>query len=133
MRQLMRQWPTLASIRALALALLLLLASGLSACAPLDRLPGKGGTSTATPEQSSRPRLTPVATIAGPPAPTPIAPLAGSLVPERTLVFASDRGGQIDLWLMDIGTNGLVRLTNDTAIESFPAWSPDGTMIAYVV
>lgn len=73
-----------------------------------------------------------MATIAGPPASTPITPPTG-LVPQRTIAFVSDRDGQIDLYLADIETKRLLRLTNDTAIESFPTWSPDGTTIAYVV
>ncbi len=49
------------------------------------------------------------------------------------MVFVSDRDGQIDLYLMDIVSRAVWRLTNDAAIESFPTWSPDGTTIAYVV
>ncbi|MGN6360543.1 MAG: TolB family protein [Thermomicrobiales bacterium] len=116
--------------RARLLVLLALLVS-LAACGPFAR--------TATPVVESvlptptvRPKVTPPPTVAGPPAPTPIAPPVG-LAPGRTLAFVSDRDGQIDLWLTDITTGQLWRLTNDQAIESFPVWSPDGTMIAYVV
>jgi Tol biopolymer transport system component len=54
-------------------------------------------------------------------------------VPGRTLAFVSDRGGQTDLWLQDVETRRLWRLTDDLAAESFPVWSPEGTMLAYVV
>lgn len=126
-----RRRPGLALVFAL-IALCLL--SGLAACSPNDRVFGRGDSSPVVePEATQRPpRATPVATIAGPPAPVPIAPIVG-LAPERTLVFVSDRGGQIDLYLTDIVSRQVWRLTNDAAIESFPAWSPDGTMIAYVV
>lgn len=50
-----------------------------------------------------------------------------------TLAFVSDRGGQVDIWMQDIETRRLWRLTNDRSIESFPTWSPDGSMLAYVV
>ena len=87
------------------------------------------------PGPATRPRVTPVPTVAGRPAPTPIGPVTG-LTPGRALVFVSDRGGQIDLWLQDIDDpmgQRVRQLTNDAAIESFPTWSPDGTTIAYVV
>jgi Tol biopolymer transport system component len=118
-----------AASRLIVLACCLL--CGLVACAPADRVLGRGESSPEVPPVATQ-RATPVATIAGPPAPTPIAPITG-LAPERTLVFVSDRGGQIDLYLLDIVSRKTWQLTNDAAIESFPTWSPDGTTIAYVV
>jgi dipeptidyl aminopeptidase/acylaminoacyl peptidase len=128
-----RRRPGAAVALVLALVAFCLL-SALAACSPIDRVLGRGESSPVVePAGTQRPpRATPVATIAGPPAPTPIAPIVG-LAPERTLVFVSDRGGQIDLYLTDIVSRAVWRLTNDPAIESFPAWSPDGTTIAYVV
>lgn len=109
------------------------LLSGLVACSPIDKVfPPSESSPVAEPSGTQRTRATPVATIAGPPASTPIAPITG-LAPERTLLFVSDRDGQIDLYLTDIVSRAVWRLTNDAAIESFPAWSPDGTTIAYVV
>ena len=109
------------------------LLSGLTACAPIDRVfRNDEPTANATPVATQRPRATPVAAIPGPPAPTPIAPIT-TLVPKHTIVFVSDRDGQIDLYLLDIITRQVWRLTDDTAIESFPTWSPEGTTIAYVV
>lgn len=112
--------------------LALCLLAGLAACRP-STTPAPGTPDAPpTPTATVRPRATPVATVAGPPNSRPIAPPVG-LVPARTLAFVSDRGGQIDLWMLDVETRQLWRLTDDTAIESFPAWSPDGAMIAYVV
>lgn len=110
----------------------LLLLGVLAACAQVVRPVPRPGEPTPTQPLTPTPRATPVATVAGPVEPTPIAPLTG-LVPARTLAFVSDRGGQVDLWLTDIETGQLWRLTTDTAIESYPVWSPDGTMLAYVV
>ena len=51
----------------------------------------------------------------------------------RFLVFASDRGGQgnLDIWLQQIGAREPIQLTSDPADETDPAFSPDGTRIAY--
>ena len=117
-----------------AALLTLLLLSGLTACwSSATPAPGTPApTSTPTPTIAAKPRATTVVKIAGPPVPVPIAPPVG-LAPQRTIAFVSDRDGQIDLWLIDIETRQRWRLTNDTAIESFPTWSPDGTLLAYVV
>ncbi len=119
---------------ALALiALLMLAAAGLASCAVAGAPPGEPAPSPVpSAEGTPRRRPSPVPTAPGPAAPTPITPPAG-LASERTLAFVSDRGGQTDLWLIDIATRQLWRLTHDAAIESFPAWSPDGRMLAYVV
>ena len=113
-----------------ALSALLLLAV-LAACAQVTS-PPPPGEPTPSPTVTPTARATPPSTIAGPVQPAPIAPPSG-LVPARTLAFVSDRGGQVDLWLTDIETGQLWRLTNDTAIESYPVWSSDGTRLAYVV
>jgi Tol biopolymer transport system component len=114
-----------------ALSIVLLLAT-LAACARLTSLQPQPGEPTPTPTVTPTARATPVATVVGPVRPAPIAPPSG-LVPARTLAFVSDRGGQVDLWLTDIETGQLWRLTDDTAIETYPVWSPDGARLAYVV
>ncbi len=49
----------------------------------------------------------------------------------RTLVYASDRAGQLDLWLHDLATGEQRQLTNLDGDESAPAFSPDGTTVAF--
>jgi WD40-like Beta Propeller Repeat len=39
--------------------------------------------------------------------------------------------GNIDIWLRDVLSGGMTRLTFDAAVESTPVWSPDGTRIAF--
>lgn len=117
------------------LAVVLLALTTLAACAQTSGAPLVSESPTAPPA-SPTPTVR-LASTPGPPAPTRIVPLTG-LVPERTLAFVSDRGGQVDLWLLDIGVwqgggSRAQRLTNDEAIESFPIWSPDGSILAYVV
>ncbi|MFE3003135.1 amidohydrolase family protein [Nocardia sp. NPDC059246] len=50
----------------------------------------------------------------------------------KTLVYASDRTGQNDLWLHDIATGDQRQLTHLTGTESAPVFSPDGTMVAFL-
>jgi Tol biopolymer transport system component/imidazolonepropionase-like amidohydrolase len=49
------------------------------------------------------------------------------------LVYASDRGGHMDLWLHDLRTNRRAQLTEEHGAVSGPAWSPDGNHIAFLV
>ncbi len=53
----------------------------------------------------------------------------------RSIVFASDRAGTMDLWIKDVEappSAGERRLTTSLGAELSPAWSPDGKNIAYV-
>ena len=48
------------------------------------------------------------------------------------LLYSSDRGGSMDLWVRDL-TNGTERqLTNQPTAEVFGTWSPDGTRVALI-
>jgi Tol biopolymer transport system component/tRNA A-37 threonylcarbamoyl transferase component Bud32 len=60
---------------------------------------------------------------------------AGSFSPDGTqIAFASmgERGDNWDIWLKIIGEAEARRLTTDPAAEGFPAWSGEGTQIAFV-
>jgi Tol biopolymer transport system component/imidazolonepropionase-like amidohydrolase len=48
------------------------------------------------------------------------------------LVFSSDRGGNMDLWIRDMRTGHDRRLTETPAAEMAAAWSPTGDRIAFV-
>lgn len=52
--------------------------------------------------------------------------------PPGKIAFASDRGGNNDIYVMDPDGGGIVRLTDDPAEDTQPTWSPDGTRIAFV-
>jgi Tol biopolymer transport system component len=45
--------------------------------------------------------------------------------------YASDRGGNFDVWVQPIGEGDPVQVTRSPAPETQPAWSPDGRTIAF--
>lgn len=48
-----------------------------------------------------------------------------------SLVFTSNRSGGYDLWVLDLGTHELRRLTDTEADEFYPRISPDGSWVAF--
>lgn len=56
--------------------------------------------------------------------------LAAQALLDRVL-FSSDRDGYFDIWVSNLDGGNPVQLTNNTASDERPAWSPDGTRIAF--
>lgn len=50
----------------------------------------------------------------------------------RSIAFSGTSGGVSDLYLVDIATSSVRRLTNDKFTDLQPAWSPDSRTIAFV-
>ncbi len=50
----------------------------------------------------------------------------------QQIAFASDRGGNFDIWIMDADGGNLHQLTDGNGSNTKPAWSPDGSYIAFV-
>lgn len=50
----------------------------------------------------------------------------------KRVAFAAIVGGYMDLFVADLATGDLRRLTNDLYTDLQPAWSPDGAVIAFV-
>ena len=49
----------------------------------------------------------------------------------RLALTLSGSGGNLDIWLLDLRTQQLTRLTDDPAVDTEPAWSPDGMSIYF--
>jgi Tol biopolymer transport system component len=64
---------------------------------------------------------------------TPIQPAAAAYPGANgKIAFESDRSGNNDIWVMNADGTNPVQLTTDPAGDHTPAWSPDGTKIAFV-
>src|SRR5574341_117190 len=50
----------------------------------------------------------------------------------KKIAFSAQVGGLTDLFVYDLDTSQLQRLTDDAYADLEPAWSPDGTQIAFV-
>ena len=62
--------------------------------------------------------------------------LAAALIHMQTSVqaqiaFSSDRGGDVDIYVMDEDGSNVIQLTNHPSSDVNPDWSPDGTQIAF--
>ena len=49
----------------------------------------------------------------------------------RSIAFASNRSGYWDIYLLDIGSGGIARLTDTLEYEAAPSWSPDNKWLVY--
>src|SRR5262245_3037424 len=58
-------------------------------------------------------------------------PLATAASPGK-IAFASDRDGNLEIYSMDGDGGAQTRLTQNSAEDYQPAWSPDGKRIAFV-
>jgi Tol biopolymer transport system component len=49
----------------------------------------------------------------------------------RTIALVRTVDGNQDIWLIDVQSGGMRRLTTEPVRERFPAWSPDGRRVAF--
>jgi Tol biopolymer transport system component len=52
-------------------------------------------------------------------------------IQRRELVVGSQRGGNIDLWLLSLDGGEMRQITDDPELEGYPKWSPDGTAVTF--
>jgi len=52
--------------------------------------------------------------------------------PEQRIAFASDRGGNPDIWTMKTDGSDARQVTNDAADDQIPSWSPDGKQLVSI-
>jgi TolB protein len=50
---------------------------------------------------------------------------------KRLALTLSGSGGNLDVYVLDLGTQGLARITDDPAIDTEPAWSADGASLYF--
>jgi TolB protein len=50
---------------------------------------------------------------------------------KKLALTLSGSSGNFDIYVLDLGTQGLVRITEDPAIDTEPAWSPDGQTLYF--
>ena len=48
-----------------------------------------------------------------------------------TVVFSLERGGNTDIYALNVASGGLTQLTNAPSIETAPSFSPDGSQIVF--
>jgi len=58
------------------------------------------------------------------------APSTGGPVADL-IAYASDAGGTLDIWTVDLASGATVQLTSGPESDTQPAWSPDGGHIAF--
>lgn len=49
----------------------------------------------------------------------------------RLALTLSGRGGNLDLYMLELATQQLTRLTDDASIDTEPAWAPDGSSLYF--
>ncbi len=113
----------------------------LSACAPepdatietTEMPPPVLPTGTATMTSTPIPTATATATSAPPPTPTATIPPTPTAHPlsHSLIAFSARIGNNWDIYAVDPATGMRIRLTADPAEDRFPAFSPDGTQLAF--
>jgi len=56
---------------------------------------------------------------------------AAQTAPPGHIVFHSDRSGNSEIYRIDIDGRNEIQLTDNTAYDGFPSWSPDGSQVLF--
>ncbi len=92
-----------------------------------------GAEETPTPTPTTAPIATAIPTAVPTTTPTLTEPPPPPTISSgaNKIAFTSDRDGNIEIYIMNTDGSDPIRLTDDLAVDSGPAWSPDGTKIAF--
>lgn len=85
---------------------------------------------SATMEQQTPVPHTPAPTAT--PLPTLVPQAQAAIMPGSRIAFYSNRDGNPEIYIMDVDSAQVTRLTNDPAFDDSPALSPDGARIAFL-
>jgi len=88
-------------------------------------------TPTDRPTDTPTPTQTPTPTATATPTPTPSPPPPPPSATFGRLAFASNRDGNREIYVVDLASGNVRRLTNNAAVDYLPDWSPDGSSIAF--
>ena len=80
-------------------------------------------TNTPTPTATQTPTPSPTAT----PTPTP----SPTVTPVNQIAFVTNKDGNYEIYKMNSDGSNQTRLTNNSAIDYEPSWSPDRTKIVF--
>jgi Tol biopolymer transport system component len=128
-----------------AVLLVAVVAIGLGMRSLLGRssLPGDSASLEKTSAAGTSQALAPAVSAAASPTPPPptatpvlleptATALGGGPGPAGRIAFASDRSGSVQIWVMDADGAERRQITNVEKGACQPAWSPDGTRMAYI-
>lgn len=119
--------------KTLLFSTLLLISVGISACQPKPDIPAvdtEQALGIIRPTETLRVWATLAPDDVATPSPTPTArPISTQL--QGRIAFQSDRDGSLEIYVMNADGTAVSRLTNNPAVDVFPAWSPDGDKIAF--
>jgi Tol biopolymer transport system component len=80
---------------------------------------------------SAPPRPRAASTDSAAPSTGPASARSGRTRLHGRVAFASDRGGNVDLYLLELPGGRLRRLTSSPAADLSPTWAPDGARLAF--
>ncbi len=114
----------------LRLLMLIIIVSLAASCTQTAATPTKNPELTSSPETKSAPTNTATPTQAPTPTETALPTATPAPIP-CTIAFESDRDGNLEIYSMAPDGSALVNLSSNTGQDSSPAWSPDGSQIAF--